>query len=69
MFSIYSRVKESQLPKILQTDPVARYYGLKKGQVNLMVFWKNYKYFSFKVVKIVRDSETAGKYVTYRLVV
>ncbi|XP_074564862.1 DNA-directed RNA polymerase V subunit 5A [Curcuma longa] len=45
-------VGESQFPRMLETDPVSRYYGLKKGQI----------------VKVTYEGELTGSHVTYRCV-
>jgi len=52
LFKKYN-IKQDQLPRILDTDPVAVSIGAKPGQV----------------LKITRKSQTAKKAVAYRLVI
>ena len=47
-----NKLEKSQLPRILQSDPVVKAIKAKKGDI----------------IKITRDSITAGKAVYYRIV-
>ncbi len=46
------KLSKIQLPKILSTDPIAKYYGMKPG----------------RIFKIIRTSPSTGEYITYRYV-
>ena len=46
-------IKRKNLPRILQTDPIARYYNAKPSQI----------------FRIIRPSEVTGDTVSYRLVI
>jgi DNA-directed RNA polymerase subunit H (RpoH/RPB5) len=47
------KITPDQLPKLLDSDPVAKYIGAKPGQI----------------VKIIRKSHTAKEAIAYRFVV
>ena len=49
----YSIKRDTQLPKLYVTDPIAKYYGCRKGNI----------------VKVLRDSVANTSYLTYRIVV
>jgi DNA-directed RNA polymerase I, II, and III subunit RPABC1 len=46
------RISKKEFPKMLATDPIAKYYGVKSGGM----------------FKVVRPSYSSGEYVTYRIV-
>lgn len=46
------KIPKPQFPKMLATDPVAKYYGVKSGGM----------------FKIIRPSYASGEYITYRIV-
>lgn len=50
-FLTSAKLNEEQLAKISGSDPVAKYYGMRRGDV----------------VRIIRRSDTAGKSVTFRV--
>ena len=50
ILNIYKLKSRHQLPIILKTDPIAKYYAMKSGDV----------------VRVTRTSETAGEYIVYR---
>lgn len=45
-------VQPSQMPRMLETDPIVKYYGLEKGQI----------------LKITYDGPSTGAFVTYRCI-
>lgn len=47
---LYSMKNKKETGTILRTDPIAKYMGFKSGDI----------------IKIIRNSESAGEYITYR---
>ena len=69
-------LQPTQLPRIQKTDAVSRFLGGCHAQVAVWCeAWINSRLYLSAglrpgmVVKIIRESETAGRYITYRLVI